>query len=146
MARSQISDGQNLGDSSIAGEWYTAIPYSFIRACVVHVHSCVYVRAWVLKAAWKWSGQDLLRPRPEPIMLLKLPIMLLSNASKISLLCSNYAPIMLWAVSLCPKHASTILQLNAQLENLITLMNVLLECFTWIMTALLEYIDLFSHS
>ena len=35
--------------------------------------------------------------RPEPIMLLKLPIMLLSNAPKISLLCSNYAqscPIM----------------------------------------------------
>ena len=29
--------------------------------------------------------------RPEPIMLLKLPIMLLSNAPKISLLCSNYA-------------------------------------------------------
>jgi len=29
--------------------------------------------------------------RPEPIMFLKLPILLLSNASKISLLCSNYA-------------------------------------------------------
>ena len=29
--------------------------------------------------------------RPEPIMLLKLPIMLLSNASKIFLSCSNYA-------------------------------------------------------
>ena len=40
-----------------------------------------------------------------------------------------YALIMLRAVPLCPKHASTILQLNAQLENLITLMNVLLECF-----------------
>jgi len=31
--------------------------------------------------------------KPEPIMLLKLPIMLLSNAPKISLLCSNYAQI-----------------------------------------------------
>jgi len=41
-----------------------------------------------------------------------------------------YAPIILRAVPLCPKDASTILQLNAQLENLITLMNVLLECFT----------------
>ena len=37
--------------------------------------------------------------KPEPIMLLELPIMLLSNAPKISLLCSNYAqscPIMPW--------------------------------------------------
>ena len=41
-----------------------------------------------------------------------------------------YASLMLRAVSLCPKHATTILQLDAQLENLITLMNVLLECFT----------------
>ena len=57
-----------------------------------------------------------------------------------------YASIMLRAVSLCPKHASIILQLNAQLEYLITLMNVLLECFTYVVTALLEYIDLFSHS
>ena len=31
--------------------------------------------------------------RPEPIMLLKLPIMLLSNAPKFSLLCPNYAPL-----------------------------------------------------
>jgi len=31
-----------------------------------------------------------------------------------------YAPIMLRAVSLCPKHASIILQLNAQLKYLIT--------------------------
>ena len=69
-------------------------------------------------------------------MLLKLPIVFLSNAPKISLLCSNYAQS-------CPKHASTILQLNAQLEYLIALMNVLLECFTYVVTALLEYIDLF---
>ena len=41
-----------------------------------------------------------------------------------------YAPIMLIAIPLCPKHASTILQLNAQLEYFIALMNVLLECFT----------------
>ena len=41
-----------------------------------------------------------------------------------------YAPIMLRAIPLCPKHASTILQWNAQLEYFITLMNVLLECFT----------------
>ena len=54
--------------------------------------------------------------RPEPIMLLKLPIMLLSNAPK----SPYYAQIMLTAVSLCPKHASIILQLNAQLEYLIT--------------------------
>ena len=39
-----------------------------------------------------------------------------------------YALIMLRAVPLCPKYTSTILQLNAQFENLITLMNVLLEC------------------
>ena len=31
--------------------------------------------------------------RPEPIMLFKLPIMLLSNAPKFSLLCPNYAPV-----------------------------------------------------
>jgi len=53
---------------------------------------------------------------PEPIMLLKLPIMLLSNAPK----SPYYAQIMLTAVSLCPKHASIILQLNAQLEYLVT--------------------------
>ena len=58
----------------------------------------------------------------------------------------HYAPIMLRAVPLCPKHASTILQLSAQLEYLIALMNVLLECFAWVVTALLEYIKLFSHS
>ena len=52
-----------------------------------------------------------------------------------------YAPIMLRADPLCPKHASAILQVNAQLEYLITLMNVLLKCF--VVTALLEYIDLF---
>ena len=38
-----------------------------------------------------------------------------------------YAPIMLRAVSLCPKHASTILQLSAQLEYLIVLIDVLLK-------------------
>ena len=57
-----------------------------------------------------------------------------------------YVPIMLRTVPLCPKHASIILQLNAQLEYLITIMNVLLECFAWVVTALLEYIDLFSQS
>ena len=36
--------------------------------------------------------------RPEPIMLFKLPIMLLSNAPKCSLLCPNYAP--LWPIML----------------------------------------------
>ena len=30
--------------------------------------------------------------KPEPIMFLKLPIMLLSNAPNFSLLCPNYAP------------------------------------------------------
>jgi len=54
-----------------------------------------------------------------------------------------YAPIMFRAVPLCPKHASTILQLNARLEYFIALMNVLLECFTHVVTALLEYINLF---
>ena len=55
---------------------------------------------------WLWLGGAVINInalniifhiRPEPIMLLKLPIMLLSNAPKISLLCSNYAqscPIM----------------------------------------------------
>ena len=33
------------------------------------------------------------RNRHEPIMLLKLPIMLLSNASNFFLLCPNYAPL-----------------------------------------------------
>ena len=31
--------------------------------------------------------------RPKPIMLFRLPIMLLSIAPKFSLLCSNYAPL-----------------------------------------------------
>ena len=57
-----------------------------------------------------------------------------------------YAPIMLKAVPLCLKHASIMLQLNVQLEYSIASMNVLLECFTKVVTALLEYIDLFSHS
>ena len=59
---------------------------------------------------------------------------------------SYYAPIMLRVVPLCSKHASIILQLNAQLEYLIALVNVLLKCFAWVVNALLEYIDLFSHS
>jgi len=41
-----------------------------------------------------------------------------------------YALIILKAVPLCPNHASTILELNAQLEYFIAIMNVLLECFT----------------
>ena len=55
-----------------------------------------------------------------------------------------YAPIMFRAVPLCPKHASTILQLSTQSEYIITLMNVLLECLSYMVTALLEYIDLLS--
>ena len=51
-----------------------------------------------------------------------------------------YAPNMLRAVPLCPTHASTVLQLNAQLEYFITLMNVLLDCCTYVVAALLEYI------
>ena len=39
-----------------------------------------------------------LETRHEPIMLFKLPIMLLSNAPKFSLLCPNYAP--LWLIML----------------------------------------------
>ena len=58
-------------------------------------------------------------------MLLKLPIMLLSDAPK----SPYYAPIMFRAVTLCPEHASTILQVNTQLQYFITLMNVLLELF-----------------
>ena len=42
---------------------------------------------------------------------------------------SYYAPIVFRAVPLCPKPASIMLQLNAQLEYLIALVNVLLECF-----------------
>ena len=57
-----------------------------------------------------------------------------------------YAPIMLRVVPLCLKHANTILQLTVQLENGITSIIVLLACFTYVMTALLEYIDLFSHN
>ena len=37
--------------------------------------------------------QNFMECRPEPIMLLKLPIMLLSNAPNFSLLCPNYAPL-----------------------------------------------------
>ena len=57
-----------------------------------------------------------------------------------------YAPIILRAVPLYPKHASTILHLNAPLEYFIRLINVLLECFTYVVTALLDYmyINLFS--
>jgi len=57
---------------------------------------------------------------------------------------ADYALIMLRAVPLCPKHASTILQLSTQSEYIITLMNVLLECLSYMVTALLEYIDLLS--
>ena len=50
-------------------------------------------------------GQLLAGFRPEPIMLLKLPIvMLLSNAPNFSLLCPNYAPlcpIMLRSINYC---------------------------------------------
>ena len=81
--------------------------------------------------------------RPEPILLLKLPIMLLGKSKNLPImlqLCSklcHYALNMLYSI---------IFQLNAQLEYLIALMNVLLECFAWVVTALLQYIDLFSHS
>ena len=48
-----------------------------------------------------------------------------------------YAQIIFRAVPLCPKHVST------QLQYFIALMNVLLESFTYVMTSLLEYINLF---
>ena len=66
-------------------------------------------------------------------MLLKLPIMLSSNALKIPLLCSNYAQS-------CPIMPKTWKYHFKQLEHF---MNVLLECYTYVVTALLEYIDLF---
>jgi len=47
--------------------------------------------------------------------------LLLSHAPKISLLCSNYVP-------LCPKHASTIVQLNALLEYFIDLFHECGDC------------------
>ena len=40
-----------------------------------------------------WKMVQLIVCKPEPIMLLKLPIMLLSNAPNFSLLCPNYAPL-----------------------------------------------------
>ena len=49
-------------------------------------------------------------------------------------------------LQLCPKYASTILQLNTQLEYFIILMNVPLGCFTYVVTTLLDYIDLFYHT
>ena len=53
---------------------------------------------------------------------------------------------MLRDVPLCPKHTSTILQLNAQLEYFYYINECsILECFTYVVTALLEYIY-FSHS
>ena len=52
---------------------------------------------------------------------------------------------MFTAVPLYPEYASTILQSNALLENLCMLVNILLECFTNVVTSLLEYTDLFSH-
>jgi len=51
---------------------------------------------------------------------------------------SYHAPIMLRAVTLCP---GIILRLNAQLEYLIALIYVLLECLALVVTALLEYIS-----
>ena len=62
-----------------------------------------------------------LNSRPGPIMLFKLPIMLLSNAPKFSLLCPNYA--LLWPI---------------MLHKGLGLMTTLLEY----MTVLLEYLDL----
>jgi len=36
-------------------------------------------------------------------------------------------------------------KVECKLEYFITLMNVLLKCYTYVVTALLEYIDLFSQ-
>ena len=47
----------------------------------------------VLSMMMKYQLLAVLKIRPEPIMLFKLPIMLLSNAPKFSLLCPNYAPL-----------------------------------------------------
>ena len=71
--------------------------------------------------SWFWGNQACAY-----YAFIKLPIMLLSNAPKISLLCSSYAqscPVMLRVVLLCPRHAGTILQLTAQLEYFITSLN-----------------------
>ena len=62
--------------------------------------------------------------RPEPIMLLKLPIMILSNAPKFPLLCSNIpqlCPIMLqiYSYKLC-------LDCSIRVSN--ASMNILLAC------------------
>ena len=51
---------------------------------------CVPEPAGVSKVEGRGRGRKA-RNRHAPIMLLKLPIMLLSNASNFSLLCSNYA-------------------------------------------------------
>ena len=56
---------------------------------------------------------------------------------------------MLRAVPIMPKYACTVFQLNALSEYLIQFVNVLLKCFTNVVTALIRvdnYIDLFSHS
>jgi len=59
----------------------------------------------------------LMDSRPEPIMLLKLPIMLLSNVSKFP----YYAPIMSISIPLCSQYANIKLCLKAVLEYLMYL-------------------------
>ena len=53
--------------------------------------------------------------RPEPIMLFKLPIMLLSNAPKFSLLCPNYAPLCPIMLHYAPANAVMYLSMKINL-------------------------------
>jgi len=52
-----------------------------------------------------------------------------------------YPPIMLRAIPLCPKHASTILQLNFPSRVFYCINECSIGVFTYGVTALLEYID-----
>ena len=59
----------------------------FVSVCI-SIHAHVYINSYIHELLIV-----LMLTRPEPIMLLKLPIMLLSNAPNFSLLCPNYAPL-----------------------------------------------------
>jgi len=58
-------------------------------------------------------------------MLLNLPIILLSNAPKFSLLCSYYARL----APLCPIYALRILHVEFFIRVVVTFVNVILEYY-----------------
>ena len=72
--------------SKICRQCFTLTVHKYIHKAVRHVTLSEHIGAYLTHV------------RPAPIMFFKLPIMLLSNAPNLSLLCPNYAqlcPIML---------------------------------------------------